>query len=61
LTKRTQVTFDGTYESASGSHRIVASGRGVVLTAEANDAIQILFESGNIESGTVTFYGYKNG
>ena len=60
LTKRSQLLFEGCYESASGTLRQVAGGRATVLTAEANDAIRFLFESGNIESGTITMYGLGN-
>ena len=31
---------------------------GKVLTAEVNDAIRLLFSSGNIASGHVVVYGY---
>lgn len=59
LTKRTQVTYNVAYENANGDMCFV-SGGGVRFSSADVDAVRFLFQSGNIESGTITMYGLKN-
>lgn len=55
----TVVTWQGSSITASGD-RWYSDGSGRVTTTEANDAIRLKFASGNIASGHVVAYGYKN-
>ena len=61
LTKYTQIRWDLTITSASVSYPAVTEeGAGTRLSSADVDAFQILFSSGNIESGTITAYGLAN-
>lgn len=57
--RRTRVTWQGTYRGPAGVLAIITGG-GEVQVAEANDALRFLFSSGNIASGTITMYGLRN-
>jgi len=59
LAKNTMISFELTIQNAAGNI-IKVSGGGARLSAADVDAVQILFASGNIESGTITLYGLRN-
>ena len=59
LTKRTTLTWSGVFESNSGDAGF-SSGGGQRLSSATVDAVQFLFSSDNIESGTITMYGLRN-
>lgn len=59
LAKRTRFLANGAYENLSGVPANIQYG-GYRLASEDVDAIQFLFSSGNIESGTITMYGLRN-
>lgn len=56
--KKTRLAFNLTYKTSSGTLAYM-TGSGEYTTAEANDGIQFLFSSGNLESGTIVAVGYK--
>ena len=58
LTKRTMVTYLISYADSSGRH-VSISGGGVRLSSADVDGVQLLFSTGNIESGTIVFRGIK--
>lgn len=55
---RTRLSFGLTYKTASATLAFM-SGAGEYLTTEANDGIQFLFSSGNVNGGTIVAVGYK--
>jgi len=59
LTKATGITWLMSCETADGTH-IGNAGGAFRRSAADVDAFQLLFSSGNIESGTVTVYGLAN-
>ena len=59
LAKKTTVTWNLFYEDSGGVH-IPSVGGGTRLSSADVDAVQFLFSSGNIESGTITMYGMAN-
>ena len=59
LTKRTTFHWEGTFFSASATTAHLL-GLGARLESADVDAIRLKFTSGNIESGTITAYGYAN-
>lgn len=54
----TQITYEITFFS-SGSVYTVCQGGGIRKAAQANDAIRLLFASGNIATMNYTLYGYR--
>lgn len=54
-----KLSFDTVYGSDAGGNHCVAGGGRRIAAADV-DAIQFLFESGNITSGTIYMYGIKN-
>lgn len=60
LVKQTQVTFQFTYENATGVY-VAVNGAGVRRgSQEATNAVAFSFSTGALESGTITMYGLRN-
>lgn len=56
-TRYPQLTFSVSYMDDNGTAHVWRNGGGSRLTAAAINAVQLLFSSGNIASGTVRIYG----
>ena len=56
----TRVYFDAVWGSADSNYSAHVTGFGARKAAADVDAVQLLFESGNIASGEVRFYGVKS-
>lgn len=59
LAKKTVFTWHGLFFNSVGNP-IGIIGSGARLSSADVDAVQFLFDSGNLESGTITFYGLRN-
>lgn len=55
--KKTMFTAELTYIDSAGNPAKFSTG-GVYDTAEANDGVQFIFNTGNVESGTIVAVGY---
>lgn len=60
LTKKTMVVFNGMHFGSTSSTLVDVSSKTVRLSSDDVNAIQFFFDSGNIESGTITMYGRRN-
>lgn len=60
MAKRTKFTWLVGHNDSGGSGFQISNGGGERESAADVDGIQILFSSGNIESGTISVYGVKN-
>lgn len=59
LTGYTTAHWDGTFRSTAGAS-LRSSGAGERSAAEDVDAVQFLFSSGNLASGTISMFGLHN-
>lgn len=60
LTKKTKITSHCVHQNSAGNNSQVTAG-GERSSSAIVDACRFLFVSGNIESGTITMYGLRNG
>lgn len=59
LTKRTMISYKGGFTQSDGSLGII-EGTGMRLASADVDAVEFIFSSGTIESGTISMYGLRN-
>ena len=59
LSKKTHAIINISHERSDGFYQ-TSMGHGIRLSAADVDAVQFLFSSGNLESGTITMYGMRN-
>lgn len=60
LAKKTQITWQLSQIKNNGDV-VQRAGAGARISSADVDAVRFLFSSGNIESGTITMYGMRNG